>query len=148
MAAQVLRPGGRLAVFWNVFQPPPDLGEAFSAVYRRVLPDSPFSRRPGGSQRGRSGLDGYSAFFTRAAGGMRLSGAFSEPEQWRFDWDRLYTRGEWLELVPSSGGHSQLPPGQLEQLLAGIGAAIDTAGGSFTMHDTAVAVTTVRAGAA
>jgi SAM-dependent methyltransferase len=43
-AAQALRPGGRLAVFWYVFQPPPDLAEAFSAIYRRVLPDSPFSR--------------------------------------------------------------------------------------------------------
>ena len=43
-AADVLRPGGRLAVFWNVFQPSSDLAEAFSAVYRRVLPDSPFSR--------------------------------------------------------------------------------------------------------
>jgi len=36
-AAQALRPSGRLAVFWNVFQPPPGLGEAFAAVYRRVL---------------------------------------------------------------------------------------------------------------
>ena len=45
-AAGVLRPGGRLAVFWNVFQPSPDLAEAFSAVYRRVLPDSPFPPGP------------------------------------------------------------------------------------------------------
>lgn len=44
-AARALRPGGRLAVFWNAFQAPDELGEAFSAVYRRVLPDSPdFSR--------------------------------------------------------------------------------------------------------
>ena len=55
-AAEVLRPGGRLAVFWNVFQPPPDLAEAFAAVYRRVLPDSPIVTA------GRCrGLDGYSA---------------------------------------------------------------------------------------
>lgn len=40
-AAQVLRPGGRLAVFWNAFQLPPSLGEAFAEVYRQVMPDSP-----------------------------------------------------------------------------------------------------------
>src|SRR5215468_3569807 len=33
-AAQVLRPGGRLAVFWNAFEPPPDLGAEFAGVYR------------------------------------------------------------------------------------------------------------------
>src|SRR5215472_11744782 len=35
-AAQALRPGGRLAAFWNAFQPPPLLGEAFAEVYRQV----------------------------------------------------------------------------------------------------------------
>jgi hypothetical protein len=36
----------------------------------------------------------------------------------------------------------------MEQILAGIGAAIDTAGGRFTMHYTTVAVTAARAAAA
>src|ERR1700761_8995793 len=40
-ADAALRPGGRLAVFWNVGELPPDLAEPFSAVYQRVLPDSP-----------------------------------------------------------------------------------------------------------
>jgi SAM-dependent methyltransferase len=134
-AAQVLRPGGRLALFWYVFQPPPGLGQAFAAVYQRVLPGSPFSR---GTM---PGLDSYSAFFTKAADGIRQAAAFSEPEQWRFDWDRPYTRDEWLDLVPTSGGHSTFPPATLQELLAGLGAAIDAAGGGFTMHYTAVVVT-------
>lgn len=134
-AAQVLRPGGRLAVFWYVFQPPSDLADAFSAVYGQVLPDSPFSRGT------TPGLDGYSKFFTTAADGIRESGAFGEPEQWRFDWDRRYTRNEWLEVVPTAGGHSQLPPGKVDELLAGIGGAIDVVGDGFTMHYTAVVVT-------
>jgi SAM-dependent methyltransferase len=140
-AAQALRPGGRLAVFWNVFQPPPDVGAAFTAVYRRVLPDSPVAAA-------RPGLDGYSVIFAKAADGIRQAGAFGDPEQWRFDWDRCYTRDEWLDLVPTSGGHSQFPPGKLEELLAGIGAAIDAAGGSFTMRYTAAVVTAARTGAA
>jgi SAM-dependent methyltransferase len=32
-AAQALRPGGRLAVFWNAFQPPADLNNAFGEAY-------------------------------------------------------------------------------------------------------------------
>jgi SAM-dependent methyltransferase len=137
-ASQVLRPGGRLAVFWYVFQPPADLVEAFSAVYRRVLPDSPLS---GGTM---PSLDSYSAFFTKAADGMRQAAAFDEPEQWRFDWERPYTRDEWLDVVPTFGGHSRFPPAKLAELLAGIGAAIDAAGGRFTMHYTTVAVTAAR----
>jgi SAM-dependent methyltransferase len=134
-AAHVLRPGGRLGVFWYVFQPPSDLAEAFSAVYRRVLPESSYLR---GAM---PGLDAYSAFFAKAADGMRQAGAFGDPEQWRFDWDQPYTRDEWLELVPTTGGHSQIPPAGRDELLAGIGAAVDAVGAGFTMHYTAVVVT-------
>jgi hypothetical protein len=47
-------------------------------------------------------------------------------------------------MVPTSGGHSKFPPATLRELLAGIGAAIDAAGGSFTMRYTAAAVTATR----
>ena len=137
-AAEVLRPGGRLAVFWNIFQLPPDLGDACAAVYARVLPDSPFSRGTSG------GMASYSSQFTKVADGIREVAAFGEPEQWRFDWERSYSRDEWLEQVPTSGGHSQFPPGKLEELLVGLGAAIDAVGGSFTMGYTAVVVTAAR----
>lgn len=141
MAAQALRPGGRLAVFWNVFQPPPDAGEAFAAIYRRVLPDSP------GNIWAKPMLEVYSPGFTRAASGIREAGAFGDPVQWRFGWDRPYTRDEWLEQVPTFGGASQMPPAKLQEILAGIGSVIDAMGGSFTMRYTTVAVTAVRVGA-
>lgn len=140
-AAQVLRPGGRLAVFWNVFQPPPEVAEAFSGVHRGVMPDSP--RNPWVMP----ALDGYSVLFAKAADGIRQVGAFSDPEQWRFDWQRSYSRDEWLDQLPTSGDASQFPPAELDELLAGIGAAIDAMGGSFTMHYTAVVVTAARTGA-
>lgn len=135
---QVLRPGGRAAVFWYVFERPNDLGEAFSAVYQRVLPDSPFSRGT------TPGLEGYSTFFTKSADGMRQAGSFGDSERWRFDWDHLYTRDEWLDQVPTFGGHSQFPQATLEELMAGIGAAIDAVGGSFRMRYIAVVVTAER----
>jgi SAM-dependent methyltransferase len=140
-AAQVLRPSGRLAVFWNVFQFPADLSEAIAAVYRQVLPGSPFSRGTS------AGLVAYSGLATKAADGIEEAGRFGPPEQWQFDWERLYTRGEWLDQVPTSGGHNQFPPGKLDELLAGTGAAIDAVGGQFTMSYTAVVVTAALADA-
>src|SRR6202453_3836615 len=133
-AAQVLRPGGRLALFWYVFQPPGDLTEAFGAVYQAALPGTPFGRGT------LPGLDAYSAFFTKAEAGIRAADAFTEPERWRFDWDRRYTRAEWLDAVPSFGGHSQFPPAALEAILTGLSTAIEAAGGAFGGTFTAVAV--------
>jgi SAM-dependent methyltransferase len=141
-AARVLRPGGRLAVFWNVLQPPPALAEAFAAVYRRVMPDLPFNPWA------RPAVDGYSVICARAADGMEEVGVFVDLEHWRFDWERSYTREDWLDQLPTAGGHAQLPPAQLTGLLAGIGAAIDEVGGSFTAGCATVVVTAVRAGVA
>jgi SAM-dependent methyltransferase len=142
-AAAVLRPGGRLAVFWNAFEPPAVLRAAFAEVYRRAVPDSPvvgFLSRPA--------VDGYLVGCGRAADGMRQAGAFGEPQTWRFDWSRPYTTGEWLDVVPTFGGHSLLPPDVQAQLLAGIGAAVDAAGGAFTMdYATLVATAAAEPGA-
>ncbi len=141
-AAGALRPGGRLAVFWNVFQPPPEVAEAFAAVYRRVMPDLPFNPWAVPA------LEVYSVLFTRAADGIREAAGFGDPEQWRFEWECSCTREDWLDQLPTHGGHAQLPPAQLEELLAGVGAAIDAVGGSFTMRYTTVVVTAVRTGTA
>jgi hypothetical protein len=75
---------------------------------------------------------------------MRQAGAFGDPQEWRFDWDRPYTRREWLDVVPTFGGYNQIPLAKQEELLAGLGAAIDAVGGSFTMGYTAVVATAVR----
>jgi SAM-dependent methyltransferase len=138
-AAEALRPGGRLAVFWNVPQPSPELAGAFAAVYRRVMPDLPF--QPWST----SALDLYAPILTQAADGIRAAGAFSEPEQWRFDWERAYSRDEWLDQLPTHGGHSRIPPAQLERILTGIGAAVDAVGGRFIMPYATVVVTAARA---
>jgi SAM-dependent methyltransferase len=139
-AGDVLRPGGRLAVFWNVFDPPAPLAEAFAATYRRVLPDSPFFRGTFG------GSAAYAAQSTKAAEGIGQVAAFADPEQWRCDWEKSYTRDEWLDLVPTFGGHALFPSDQLDELLAGLGDVIDAVGGSFTMVYTSLAITAQRDG--
>lgn len=138
-AARALRPGGRFAAFWNVFQAPPALAAALDDVHRRVMPPQlagMFSRPP---------LEQYGAMCARAAGGLRASGAFGEPERWRFDWQRVYARDEWLDQVPTQGAYTRLPGAALDEILAGVGAAIDAVGGSFTADYATLVVTAVRA---
>jgi SAM-dependent methyltransferase len=134
-AAQALNVGGHFAAFWNAFLPPTEIGEAFARVYRRVATGLPFNPWAG------SAVDGYDRMCDKAADGLGQSGQFSEPERWRFDWDRRYTRDQWLDQVPTFGGHSQIPPVELDRLLVGIGEVVDAAGGAFTMNYATVAIT-------
>jgi len=135
-AARVLRPGGRLALFWNVFEPARELSDAFAGVYRRVLPDLPFSPWA------RPSLEVYETILAKTEDGLRP--AFGDLERWRYDWEAVHTRDEWLDQLPTHGGHSHLPPDQLEAILAGIGDAIDAAGGRFAMRYATVVVTAGR----
>ncbi|MFC7304386.1 class I SAM-dependent methyltransferase [Streptomyces monticola] len=139
-AARVLRPGGRLAAFWNAFQLPPDLAEAFVAACQQAWPDAPFDVSAVDPQ----GVDGYQALFAKAADGIREAGGFGAVEQWRFDWEWPYTREAWLDQLPTFGVFTRLPADRLEEIQNGIGAAIDARGGSFTMRYATVAVTAVR----
>jgi SAM-dependent methyltransferase len=138
-ATQVLRPAGRLAVFWNAFGPPDDLREAFGDVYRRAFPDS-----PAGGFWSRPAVDAYRAGCVRVADAIRQTGAFGEPEEWLSYWERPYTRDEWLDLVPTTGGFTRHPEAIQRELLDGLGAAVDAAGGSFTMSYTTIAATAAR----
>ncbi|MCK2215406.1 class I SAM-dependent methyltransferase [Actinomadura sp. ATCC 31491] len=138
-AAQVLRPGGLLAVFAHVYDPPAPIAEALNAALRRVAPDSPFAAgSPPPAQ------EIYRRMFDTFADGIRDSGAFGEPEQWRFDTERHYTREEWLDLLPTTGSLTRLPAGDLAEVLGSVGAAIDAAGGAFTTTWTTTAVVAHR----
>ncbi|TDC55777.1 class I SAM-dependent methyltransferase [Actinomadura sp. KC345] len=137
-AAQALRSGGRLALFWNALRPPAELAEPVSAVYRRVVPDSPVPNWAPAE------TDAYSVMCTRASDGIREAGGFEDPERWQVSWERVYTRDEWLELVPTFGGHSRFPAAALRELLDGIGAVVDAAGGRFTMGYSTLAVVARR----
>jgi hypothetical protein len=122
---------------WNVFQPPPELAAGLAGAYRRVVPSLPAFDLT-------DVLAGYAPMFTAAAGGIGRAGAFAEPQEWRFAWERTYTRREWLDQVPTQGGAGQLPAARLAELTEAIGAAVDEVGGSFAMRYTTVVVTAVR----
>jgi SAM-dependent methyltransferase len=142
-ASRVLRPGGRLTIFGHVYEPPAEVAEPFAAALRRVAPDSLF-----GDQPARRPLDMYQAGYTKFADAIRRTERFNDPEQWRFDWERPYTRDQWLELLPTTGGLTRLPPDRTAEILDAVGAAIDSTGGRFTMRYTTLAATAVHAGTA
>jgi hypothetical protein len=75
---------------------------------------------------------------------MRASGAFAEAQEWRYDWEWVYPRDAWLDVVPTQGGHNLLEPAQLDKLLAGFGTVIDSAGGAFTMRYATLAFVAAR----
>lgn len=150
-AAEVLRPGGLLAPFHHASLTPPELADPAgmalpgwttrsAAAYRRMAPDSPF----GPDGRRTSPLALYQPLFEAMADGIRQTGMFSEPEQWRFDWERTYARDEWLALLPTQGGLAKLPPDELADIVDAVGTVIDRMGGSFTLPYATVAVTAVR----
>ncbi|TXS43966.1 class I SAM-dependent methyltransferase [Streptomyces sp. OR43] len=140
-AAQVLRPGGRLAIFGHAYEPPAEVAEPFAAAFRQAAPDSPFHNGPA-----RRPLDLYRAAYAKVAGTINETGHFGETEQWHFDWQQSYTRDQWLALLPTTGGLTSLRPGQLTGILNAVGDAIDSLGGRFTMNYTTLAVTAVRHG--
>jgi SAM-dependent methyltransferase len=139
-AARVLRPGGRLAPFWHVSAPPPNVADAFATAVRRVVPDAPFDAS------GPRTTDAYQPLLNRAADGIRAAGGFDEPEQWRYDGERTYPRDEWLDQLPTSGALTRLDPDALDEVLAAVGAAIDAQGGRVTVPHTVYAVSAVRSG--
>jgi SAM-dependent methyltransferase len=142
-AAAVLRPGGVLAPFGHVYQLPSTVAEALAVAYRRVAPDSPFTSagRSAGSI-----LDGYQALYARAADGIRAAGGFGEPELWRYDWERSYSRDELLDLVSTSGGLTSLPPDRVADVLTAVGAAVDRLGGTVTLPYATWGLTAIRTG--
>jgi SAM-dependent methyltransferase len=142
-AADALRPGGLLALIWNAAQLPSDIAAAVTEVYRRILPGSPIVAQ---TERVATtpAAEGYRALGGKGVDGLRASGAFHEAEEWRYDWEWVYTRDSWLDVVPTQGGHNLLEPEQLDEVLTGIGAVIDAAGGAFTMRYATLAFVATR----
>ena len=124
-AAQVLRPHGLLAMYWHVFDPPSEVGAAFDDVLQRVAPDAPLQN---------PGLELQQGNLKRAVEGIRTAGGFGEPEQWRYEWQREYTRDEWLDHLLTTGTLTLLAPDQLATVLEAVGTTIDSIGGGFTME--------------
>jgi len=135
-AATVLRPAGRIGLFWNVANHQPDMRSALDDEYRRLGLD----------------IDQHSVVlgrgsddrFPRALDGLRRAGAFASIEQREFHWVKEYTKATWLDHLPTHSDHQTLPLEQLSALLANLGEAIDQQGGTLTVDYRTVLITAVR----
>ncbi|MFG3258810.1 class I SAM-dependent methyltransferase [Streptomyces sp. NPDC048172] len=141
-AARVLRPGGLLAPFWNVFAFPAELGEEIADVCQRALPDAPFDFRAVAT----AGLDAHPPLLATVADGIDEAGGFDATgtSTWRYAWEWTYTRDAWLDQMPTQGAFTRLPPERLAEILEGVGSVIDARGGGFTMRYATFAVTARR----
>ncbi|MFC3452513.1 class I SAM-dependent methyltransferase [Amycolatopsis speibonae] len=139
-AAEVLRPGGLFAAFWHVPEPPEEVVGALTDAYRRLVPDAPIDLKNVPKQP----ADPYGPLITKVADGLREAGGFGEPARSRHDWERVYTRDEWLDQLPTFGSLTWVEPAVRQAILAEVGAAIDGLGGRFTTPYATVAITAVR----
>ena len=142
-AASVLRPGGRLCLFWNAGCPSDDLADALEEVYAGAVP-------PGGHRVFR-GYAGNRSTDVRTGLGAEIDAVsavadFGGPTMKWFPWTRAYERDEWLDQLLSRSDHTALEPEVLDRLLEGVGAAIDDYGGSFVMNFDTVLITATRLG--
>lgn len=140
VAARVLRPGGLLAPFWNVLQLPPEAAEALAAACRRAVPDLPFDLAGALT---RQTAQTYRGLLDRAIDGIREAGGFGAPEEWRYEWERTYSREAWLDQLPTFGPLTRLPADRLATVLTEAGAAV---GDTVDVRYTTVALVVVRGG--
>jgi len=119
-AAEVLRPGGLLGLFWNFAEMEAAAQGALDVVYQHVAP----------ALMGRSVLrSGGAATVPLHEQTLRETGRFGAVEYREYPWRTTYTREQWTALARTHSDHSTLPAAQLDELMARVGAVIDSRGG-------------------
>jgi SAM-dependent methyltransferase len=118
----VVRQGGRIALFWNLGQHEDAIRPAIDAAYERFAPPSVSNS----VAHVRDGDDEY-------VGPIAATGAFGPVEIRSYSWEQRYTRQAWLDQLPTHSDHRLLTQHDRDQLLDAVGAVIDDFGGSFTM---------------
>jgi SAM-dependent methyltransferase len=132
-AADVLRLGGGIAVFWNWEAEEPHALEAgFDDAYRTYAPSL---MKPALKQRigvhMREQLD-ESPFF----GPVTVR---------RFPWERVFTAQQYIDLLGTHSDHRLLPDDERRRLLQAIAAVIEGQGGPFTLGYTTEVLIAPRA---
>lgn len=121
-AAQVLRPGATVALFWNMDHFDADLRARLDAVYEREAPAlMSKNRQYGGNRHGRR--EGVERGL--AAAGLLDVGIRD------YSWQRSYTREEYVTLVGTFSDHILLPDAQRERLFTALGDMVSEAGGTI-----------------
>lgn len=118
MAAQALRPGGWLALAWNVHVHSDEsegFFDAVQAVYEREAPDLAASFHPFPAT-----VDAR-----EVADEIERSGLFGDLRIRHFRWEEEYSTERYLQLLSTYSDHRTLPADVSRRLLTGIGSLID-----------------------
>jgi SAM-dependent methyltransferase len=108
-AHEALRPGGRLALFWNrAGDGDPAQRRALDAIYARLAPDL-------GQSVGR-GID--------YGDQIRDSGLFTDVEVRRYDWSQVRSAESYVRLLGTHSNHRLLPDDRRAELHAAVREAI------------------------
>ncbi len=111
-AAEVVRPGGTAALFWNDDDLDPELQAELDAVYREHAPE--LVRTPTSDQSVRP-----------HAVPFEDSSDFDTVDVRRYVWQRDFTPGEWVGLCLTHSDHLLLPDDRRRALADGILAVLD-----------------------
>jgi len=133
--ASVLARGGRIALFWNLGEPPAHVQARFEQIYARIAPAL-------ANQAVALGNGDGAVAVSRA--GIENSDRFGSVRVRRFRWRETYRAGDWIDLLRTHSDHQALAPRTLEDLLAAVGEAIEALGGSFEMPYETVLVEATR----
>lgn len=124
-AAEVLRPGGTVARFWNYEVPREPIAAAIEEVYGRLAPNATrYVPAPAGAW----------------ADPLAESDAFCETQSRTYEWERTLSAGEWVAMASTFSDHQRMEPQRLARLqaalaeaIAALGGAVGVRGGTFVL---------------
>jgi SAM-dependent methyltransferase len=125
-AAELLRSGGRLAVFWNTGDPPAHVRVVLDPIYDRLEPALEQGTATAGARRRDSAGS--------AAERIAASGRFAPARVRRFAWSREYDAVSWRALLATHSDHRTLGPERRRALLDAIEDALRGLGGPFVLR--------------
>jgi SAM-dependent methyltransferase len=135
-ASQVLRPGGRIGLFWNQAHAGVEVRDAIVGTYERHAPAL-------GRHSVLLGMRGDELYETIAES-LKVDHRFHDVAIDTFNHHHTYTTDEWIELSTTHSDHRTLPPDQLAALLADLRTAIEASGGIVPVRYETLLVTGLR----
>jgi SAM-dependent methyltransferase len=116
-AADLLNPGGTLALFWNYGELNPGLKRELDEVYRTHAPEI-------SSDAGKHVHDDEDHVAV-----LKATGRFAEVRTERFRWENTLTADEWIARLSTHSDHIVLPDEQRTALLDAVRAVLDKRAG-------------------